>query len=186
MKQFRNRLTVALLATAFGAFSCYAESARAVAPDSGENSAVASPEMTNAIAVVKEQSQRQYKALQATKELREVGEKPQPQPLLVAQRQQRSHTKGRASWYGPGFYGRTTANGEQFNSHEMTAAHRSLPFGTKVRVTNIKNDRSAIVRINDRGPFIKGRVIDLSKAAARVLGVLQPGTAPVRLEILGR
>jgi rare lipoprotein A len=93
---------------------------------------------------------------------------------------------GEASWYGPGFHGRTTANGETFNQEELTAAHRSLPFGTKVRVTNINNGRSVVVRINDRGPFIGGRVIDLSAAAARVIGMLGSGIAPVQLEILGQ
>ncbi len=93
---------------------------------------------------------------------------------------------GRASWYGPGFHGRRTANGEIFNSNAFTAAHRSLPFGTRVRVTNIHNGRSVIVRINDRGPFIRGRIIDVSAGAARVLRMINSGVAPVRIEILGR
>ena len=93
---------------------------------------------------------------------------------------------GRASWYGPGFHGRRTANGEIFNSNAMTAAHRSLPFGTRVRVTNVRNGRSVIVRINDRGPFIGGRIIDVSAGAARRLNMISSGVAPVRLEILGR
>ena len=99
---------------------------------------------------------------------------------------QAANKGGRASWYGPGFHGRTTANGERFNQNAMTAAHRSLPFGTRVKVTNLNNGRSVIVRINDRGPFAKGRVIDLSKAAAGVIGMLSSGTAPVRLQVLGR
>nr|WP_238193251.1 septal ring lytic transglycosylase RlpA family protein [Methylobacterium frigidaeris] len=78
---------------------------------------------------------------------------------------------GVASWYGPGFHGRKTANGERFNTHALTAAHRSLPFGTQVRVTNSTNGRSVVVRINDRGPYVGGRVIDLSNAAARAIGV---------------
>jgi rare lipoprotein A len=94
--------------------------------------------------------------------------------------------QGRASWYGPQFHGRRTANGEIFNSNDLTAAHRSLPFGTKVRVTNINNGRSVVVRINDRGPFIGGRIIDLSAGAARILNMVQSGVAPVQLEILGR
>jgi rare lipoprotein A len=93
---------------------------------------------------------------------------------------------GEASWYGPGFHGQTTANGETFNQEELTAAHRSLPFGTKVKVTNINNGRSVVVRINDRGPFAAGRVIDLSAAAARIIGMLGSGIAPVQLEILGQ
>ncbi len=93
---------------------------------------------------------------------------------------------GIASWYGPGFHGRRSASGERYNQNAMTAAHRSLPFGTMVRVTNTKNGRSVVVRINDRGPFIRGRVIDMSAAAARVLGMVQSGVAPVRIEVIGR
>jgi rare lipoprotein A len=89
---------------------------------------------------------------------------------------------GQASWYGPGFYGNRTANGEVYRPGRMTAAHRYLPFGTRVRVTNRYNGRSAIVRINDRGPYVGGRVIDLSEAAANVLGV--DGIASVKLEVL--
>lgn len=89
---------------------------------------------------------------------------------------------GQASWYGPGFYGNRTANGEIYRPGTMTAAHRSLPFGTRVRVTNRYNGRSAIVRINDRGPFVGGRVIDLSETAANVLGV--DGVSSVKLEVL--
>lgn len=94
--------------------------------------------------------------------------------------------RGRASWYGPGFHGRRTASGERFNAGAYTAAHRSLPFGTKVRVTNLRNGRSVVVRINDRGPYAGGRVIDLSKAAAQAIGMIRSGTAPVRMEIIGR
>ena len=93
---------------------------------------------------------------------------------------------GRASWYGPKFHGRRTANGEIFNSNDLTAAHPSLPFGTKVRVTNLRNGSSVIVRINDRGPFVKGRIIDVSAAAARVLNMVNSGTASVQLDILGK
>jgi rare lipoprotein A len=89
-----------------------------------------------------------------------------------------------ASWYGPGFHGRRSASGERYNQNELTAAHRTLPFGTNVQVTNLNNGRSVVVRINDRGPFARGRVIDLSAAAARVLGMVQSGVAPVHLEIL--
>ena len=78
---------------------------------------------------------------------------------------------GRASWYGPGFHGRRTASGETFNTNDMTAAHRTLPFGTKVRVVNKKTGRSVVVRINDRGPYAHGRVIDLSKASAQAIGI---------------
>lgn len=96
----------------------------------------------------------------------------------------RLRLNGWASWYGPGFHGNPSASGEIFNQHAFTAAHRSLPFGTKVQVTNLDNGRSVIVRINDRGPFEPGRVIDLSAAAARVIGLLQSGVAPVRLEVV--
>jgi rare lipoprotein A (peptidoglycan hydrolase) len=89
-----------------------------------------------------------------------------------------------ASWYGPGFYGNRTANGEIYTGGGMTAAHKYLPFGTKVRVTNHNNGRSVVVRINDRGPYVGGRVIDLSHSAARVLGVVGSGTAPVSLQVL--
>lgn len=99
---------------------------------------------------------------------------------------QAANKGGKASWYGPGFHGKRTANGERFNQNDLTAAHRHLPFGTKVKVTNLHNGRSVVVRINDRGPFSRGRVIDLSKAAARLIGVFQSGTAPVLLEVLGR
>jgi rare lipoprotein A len=87
--------------------------------------------------------------------------------------------RGAASWYGPGFHGRKTASGERFNTHAMTAAHKSLPFGTKVRVVNEKTGRSVVVRINDRGPYAHGRIIDLAQAPARALGIL--GTAYVSL-----
>ncbi len=93
---------------------------------------------------------------------------------------------GMASWYGPGFHGGTTANGERFNQYTLTAAHPNLPFGTPVRVTNKYNGRSVVVRINDRGPYSGGRVIDLSKGAAQVIGLVSSGVAPVRLEIMRR
>ncbi|MCB1473019.1 MAG: septal ring lytic transglycosylase RlpA family protein [Rhodobiaceae bacterium] len=91
---------------------------------------------------------------------------------------------GRASWYGSQFHGRKTASGERFNMNAMTAAHRSLPFGTRVRVTNKRNGRSVVVRINDRGPFSGGRILDVSKAAANRLGLIATGTAPVTLQVL--
>ena len=91
---------------------------------------------------------------------------------------------GEASWYGPGFYGNHTASGEVYRKGTMTAAHRTLPFGTKVRVTNLWNGRSAVIRINDRGPFVAHRVIDLGHGAASSLGVTSSGVAQVRLEVL--
>lgn len=95
-----------------------------------------------------------------------------------------SSFRGWASWYGPGFHGNRSASGERYNQNALTAAHRSLPFGTRVRVTNLNNGVSVIVRINDRGPFIRGRVIDLSAAAARMLGMMSSGVAPVSIEVL--
>ncbi len=91
---------------------------------------------------------------------------------------------GTASWYGPGFNGRRTANGEIYNQEDLTAASRSLPLGTLVMVTNLDNGRAVEVRINDRGPFAKGREIDLSHRAARVLGILNPGTVRVRIDVI--
>ena len=91
---------------------------------------------------------------------------------------------GIASWYGPDFHGRPTASHEVFNMYDMTAAHRTLPLGTWVVVTHLESGRSAVVRVNDRGPFVRGRIIDLSYAAARVLGLIGPGTARVRVEVL--
>ena len=89
--------------------------------------------------------------------------------------------RGKASWYGPGFHGRRTANGERFDMNDLTAAHRTLPFGTRVRVRNTQNGLEVVVRINDRGPRIRDRIIDLSKAAAAALDLLQAGEAPVVL-----
>ena len=89
---------------------------------------------------------------------------------------------GKASWYGPGFHGRQTASGETFNQNEMTAAHRTLPLGTKAEVTHVKSGKSVEVTINDRGPYVKGRVIDLSRAAAKKLGITKDGTATVKIE----
>lgn len=80
--------------------------------------------------------------------------------------------EGIASWYGPRFQGKRTANGERFNTNELTAAHKSLPFGTRVRVKSLVDGKEVVVRINDRGPFIKGRIIDLSHAAAKAIGML--------------
>lgn len=91
---------------------------------------------------------------------------------------------GMASWYGPGFHGRRSASGEVFNQNDLTAAHRTLPFGTRVRVTNVSTGQSVVVRINDRGPFGHGRVIDLSAAAASNIGLRASGVARVQLEVL--
>ena len=92
---------------------------------------------------------------------------------------------GVASWYGPGFHGKKTASGERYNQHAFTAAHKTLPFGTRVHVTNLDNRKTTTVVINDRGPFKKGRIIDLSNAAAKSLGVVGNGTARVRIKAVG-
>ena len=93
---------------------------------------------------------------------------------------------GLASWYGPDFHGKKTSSQEIFNMYDLTAAHTSLPFGTYVMVTNLENGKSVQVRINDRGPFVRGRIIDLSYAAARVLGMVGQGVVRVRVEVLNR
>jgi rare lipoprotein A len=107
-------------------------------------------------------------------------EEAKPEPLL------REVGEGLASWYGPRFHGRRTANGERFDQEALTAAHRTLPFGTVVRVKSLVNGRTVDVRINDRGPHLKRRIIDLSKGAARALGLIEAGTGvkPVVLSIL--
>ncbi len=92
--------------------------------------------------------------------------------------------QGRVSWYGPGFHGRRTANGEVFDTYKLTMAHRSLPMGTNVRVTNLENGRSVVLRVNDRGPYVRGRVADLSHAAAERLGFVDEGVVPARIELL--
>lgn len=92
--------------------------------------------------------------------------------------------EGMASWYGKKFHGRKTASGERFNMYDLTAAHRTLPFGTRVKVTNLENNQSVVVRINDRGPFAEGRIIDLSYAAARKIGMIEKGVARVRIKVV--
>ncbi len=92
--------------------------------------------------------------------------------------------EGVASYYGEDFHGRKTSNGEVYDMYAMTAAHRALPFDTRVLVTNLDNGKKVTVRINDRGPFVEGRIIDLSYGAARKIGMVGPGTARVRLEVI--
>ena len=93
---------------------------------------------------------------------------------------------GTASWYGRQFHGRRTASGERYDMNGMTSAHTTLPFGTRVRVTNLGNGRSVVLRVNDRGPFTRGRIIDVSRHAAEHLLFVQAGTARVRVEVLPR
>lgn len=102
-----------------------------------------------------------------------------------AHTQRKFKQTGNASYYGKKFHGRQTANGEKFNMRDLTAAHRTLPFNTKVKVTNLKNNKSVIVRINDRGPFAKGRIIDLSRAAAEKIGLIADGVAMVEITEVG-
>ncbi|AEA34260.1 septal ring lytic transglycosylase RlpA family protein [Hippea maritima] len=93
--------------------------------------------------------------------------------------------EGIASWYGPNFHGKRTANGEVYNMYDHTAASKTLPFNTIVRVINLNNGKSTVVRINDRGPFVKNRIIDLSYAAAKDIGMIGTGTAPVKIVVIG-
>lgn len=91
---------------------------------------------------------------------------------------------GMASWYGKKYHGRPTASGEIFDMYRLTAAHKKLPLGTRVRVTNLKNRKRVVVKINDRGPFVRGRIIDLSYGAAKKIGMIEYGTVKVRIEIV--
>ncbi|MCK5097970.1 MAG: septal ring lytic transglycosylase RlpA family protein [Desulfobacteraceae bacterium] len=104
----------------------------------------------------------------------------------IPQKQSLNYTqKGIASWYGKKFHGRKTASGEVYDMHAMTAAHKTLPLQTWVRVHNLKNNKEIVVRINDRGPFVKGRIIDLSFTGAKKIGIADTGTAPVKVVVLG-
>ena len=105
-------------------------------------------------------------------------------PVEAEPKATRSLGRGVASYYGKKFHGRRTANGERFDMRAMTAAHKTLPFGTKVRVTNPSNGRSVIVRINDRGPYAHGRTIDLSRAAAEEIGIISRGHGQVELDVI--
>ena len=113
----------------------------------------------------------------------EVEGEPEPE-VVIPDVEVVREVRGVTSWYGPGFHGRRTANGEIFNQNALTAAHRTLPFNTMVRVTNLNNGRSVVVRINDRGPYAGRRILDLSAAAAQQIGMISSGVAPIRLEIL--
>jgi rare lipoprotein A len=119
--------------------------------------------------------------------LKEVEGMPKPvvrDSQVIAVGPVRFQIQGMASWYGPGFDGAYTASGERFNQYDLTAAHRYLPFGTRVRVTNLDNGRSVVVRITDRGPFVGDRVLDLSRGAAQIIGTVSSGVSPVRLDVL--
>jgi rare lipoprotein A len=149
-----------------------------ILPDTTENPAEDALQITN----------RLRRLLGDAPALEEIEGRPEPAPahnssgsLVVT-----SVLTGMASWYGPGFHGRRSASGEVFNQNAMTAAHRTLPFGTEVRVTNLSNSRQVVVRINDRGPFSHGRVLDLSAAAAQEIGLRNSGVGRVKIEVLGR
>jgi rare lipoprotein A len=117
--------------------------------------------------------------------LKEIEGLPKPKDVqTIAMGPVRFQMQGMASWYGPGFHGNLTANGERYNQYALTAASKTLPFGTRVRVTNLDNGRSVVVRVNDRGPYVGNRVIDLSMGAAQVLGTISSGVSSVRLEVL--
>jgi len=106
-------------------------------------------------------------------------------PMSASARVKQGHVqKGIASYYHDSLHGRKTASGEVYNKRLLSAAHKSLPLGTKVRVTKVRNGESIVVKINDRGPFVKGRIIDLSRRAARELGIVSSGVAKVKVEVL--
>ncbi|MDP2644316.1 MAG: septal ring lytic transglycosylase RlpA family protein [Desulfobacterales bacterium] len=115
---------------------------------------------------------------------------PKPYRVLGKWYQPRPHAegfqqRGVGSWYGKQFHGKKTSNGEVYDMYAMTAAHKTLPLGTHVNVKNLSNNREVVVRINDRGPFVQGRIIDLSFTAAKEIGIVRPGTAPVEIVALG-
>ena len=105
-----------------------------------------------------------------------------PQPAVKPKAEPSYQAQGKASYYAARHHGRRTASGERLNNNALTAAHRELPFGTQVKVTNLSNNKSVVVRINDRGPHTRGRLIDLSRQAAEQLGMLRSGTAKVRVQ----
>ena len=113
-----------------------------------------------------------------------INTEPSKTEEMLAEEAKHELSVGIASYYAAKFHGRRTASGEKFNSKMLTAAHLTLPFGTQLKVTNLRNMKSVIVRVNDRGPHVKGRIVDLSRAAAQAIGLIQTGTARVVLEVL--
>ena len=107
---------------------------------------------------------------------------PQSTPIAFEAHELLYEEEGLASWYGPGFYGHKTASGERFTKHKYTCAHRKLPFGTRLQVTNLDNGKTIEVVVNDRGPFIHSRMLDLSYAAAKELGIVKTGQAKVKVK----
>lgn len=125
-------------------------------------------------------------AQQQQRQTASVNTSAKAQPAYKRSNLSGTNQAGVASWYGGKWHGRKTANGERYNMESMTAAHKTLPFGTMVKVRNERNGRECVVRINNRGPFTKGRIIDLSKAAAREIGMMNSGIARVKIEVLGK
>lgn len=174
-----SSLTFTLLTTAIGATPSHGEAIKVLNEGFEAKTSVA---VVEPMPATDTPISAKYLALS---DLEKKADKPKVgQTAQTLLKQSRSQMRGIASWYGPGLHGRRSASGERFNQHAMTAAHRSLPFGTQVRVTNLKNGRSVVVRINDRGPFTRNRVIDLSAAAARILRMKRSGTAPVQVEVV--
>lgn len=145
-------------------------------PDATENEAENALQVTNRL--------RRLLGDSPAEPVTEVIGRPAPAAPVQQVAAVRSSQSGMASWYGPGFHGRRSASGESFNQYAMTAAHRTLPFGTQVRVTNLNNGRQVVVRINDRGPYSHGRIIDLSAGAASEIGLQSAGVGPVQIEVL--
>lgn len=128
---------------------------------------------------------RSKENIQAIRANRKVGKPYQIEGIWYYPKDEASYNEtGLASWYGEPFHGRKTANGETYDMNQMTAAHKTLPMPTDVRVTNLENGRSIVVTVNDRGPFVHGRIIDLSRRSAQLLGVIRNGTAKVRVETI--
>lgn len=144
-------------------------------PDATDNEAENVLQVTNRL--------RRLLGEETTEPITEVIGRPAPPPVQQVAAVRSSYS-GMASWYGPGFHGRRSASGESFNQYAMTAAHRTLPFGTQVLVTNLNNGRQVVVRINDRGPYSHGRIIDLSAGAAGAIGLQSAGVGPVQIEVL--
>jgi rare lipoprotein A len=142
------------------------------------------PSSTESTAASHSGSAAKNDRLPAAESNRKVSDADLAEPTVPAGATPLATETGRASWYGPPYHNRRGSNGEVYNMHAMTAAHRTLPLGSVVRVTNLKTGHTALVRITDRGPFIPGRVLDLSLAAARRLDIYQPGVAEVKVEVM--
>ncbi|MEP2235187.1 MAG: septal ring lytic transglycosylase RlpA family protein [Alteripontixanthobacter sp.] len=175
---FAKRLAAAPL-IAIGLFAVTAPAGSALADDRLIQPNLADPDVAERFAALPDPKLRLEPALGAV-DVTEIDIPIEEESETTA----RSIGAGMASYYGRRFHGRRTANGERFDMHAMTAAHKTLPFGTLVEVTNPNNGRSVTVRINDRGPFIRGRTIDLSRAAASEIGIIQRGHGKVALALV--